>query len=116
MATSAQLPLRKSGDVVCSGTRPDRPLCGTYGIGNDEESGLSRIIVLMDTISSQLGFPAESVHAEGETMASCGDAIGEAVQVKWVSRDTESLMPEHHVMHEIATSVLKEQHSSLVHE
>lgn len=101
---------------MSSAQAQDRPLCGTHGIGNDEESGLSRIIVLMDTILSQLGFPAESIHAEGETTASCGDAIGEAVQVEWVSRDSESLMSEHHVMHEIATSVLQEQRSSLVHE
>lgn len=49
-------------------------------------------------------------------MASCGDALGEAVQMEWVSRDTESVMSEHHVMHEIVTTVLQEQHSSLVHE
>lgn len=102
--------------VMSSAQAHDRPLCGTHGIGTDEESGLSRIIIFLDTISSQLGFPAESVHAEGETMASCGDALGEAVQMEWVSRDTESVMSEHHVMHEIVTTVLQEQHSSLVHE
>lgn len=48
-------------------------------------------------------------------MAGCGDALGEAVQAEWVSCDTESVMSEHHVMQEIATTVLQE-YSSLAHE